>query len=75
LDSRRSALISRERCSMVSAQESGTWPPCSWSRRKRSPHTTSGRKISWSYSRITMNMVAIAQPIARSEPCSMASAM
>src|SRR5277367_464424 len=60
---------------MVSAQESGTRTPGSDSTRKRSAQATKGRNSSWSYSKITINMVAIAQPIATRFFCAMASAM
>ena len=69
------ARIKRERRIMVSAQESGTRWPGSCSTRKRSTHATSGRNSNWSYSRITISMVAIAQPMACRFFCSMASAM
>ena len=49
---------------MVSAQDSGTRTPGSCSTRNRSTHATSGRNSTWSYSRITISMVKIAQPIA-----------
>src|SRR5271165_610665 len=60
---------------MVNAQESGTRTPGSDSTRKRSAHATRGRNSSWSYSKITISMVKMAQLIATRFFCAMASAM
>src|SRR5882757_2840863 len=60
---------------MVSAQEFGARTPGSCSTRKRSTHATSGRNSNWSYNRITINMVKIAQPIAARFLCAIARAM
>ena len=69
------AVTRRDRRIMVSAQESGTRSPGSCSTRNRSTQATSGRNSSWSYSRMTISMVRMAQPMAVRFFCSMASAM
>src|ERR1700677_2339893 len=69
------ALMSRDLGIMVNDQESGTRAPGSCATRKRSTQAPNGLNNSWSYRRMTLSMVRIAQPMAARFFCSMASAM